>query len=259
MDRQIVPDQLRYGVGIFAFYSLWVGCVSLIPMKFGKSLFSDGRNIWRIVTGTFPVDGSEKYASKLSVYTDQEILPTIYPNSSSYVAHLTAPGDMSSLSRRRFVHRAIIIELSSDHLLPEEEMLLLDRLMSDGLRYGDDHLRPSLDSWSLRALQLGPNLDTLKGSRGAILVEIGRYAEGKVILDLVLERLQVLPTPPVFDIYMTLLYLSKAERNLGNIDRATQLFAEGKAVGYSTDVEGQFLKRLQSETIDVPSLETRRH
>jgi hypothetical protein len=62
----------------------------------------------------------------------------------------------------------------------EEEMLVLDTLLTYGLACGDTELRPHLDEWSLRASELGPEIATLIGTRGAVLVELGQFAAGRI-------------------------------------------------------------------------------
>lgn len=64
-----------------------------------------------------------------------------------------------------------------------EEILLLESLIGDALVKADQSMLPSLDRWSARAFELGPDIATLKGTRGAALVELSRPAEGLALLD----------------------------------------------------------------------------
>jgi hypothetical protein len=115
--------------------------------------------------------------------------------------------------------------LLEPRLLPEEEMRILDALLTDGLIFADPTLRPMLDQWSLRAVQLGPEIKTLAGTRGAVLVELGRYQEGKALL----EPLARADTTPPFDTLMTEIFLAHAEHALGDAGAATELMTRARA------------------------------
>ena len=58
--------------------------------------------------------------------------------------------------------------------------MALDSLATDALIFGD--AREQLDQWSRRAFELAPEVKTIRGTRGAALVELGRYEDGKVLL-----------------------------------------------------------------------------
>ena len=108
---------------------------------------------------------------------------------------------------RRDIWQAWRRKLTQGDLLPAEETLVLDFLVTEGLIFADPVLRPELDAWSLRALQLEPQAMTLVGSRGAVLVEIGRYQEGKSLLETVLFADGAAP----FDLFMSRIFLARAE------------------------------------------------
>jgi hypothetical protein len=84
---------------------------------------------------------------------------------------------------RRDFQDALQRELARGVLSREETMLALDALVTSGLIYRDPPpLHAHLDAWSRQALQLGPDIATLRSSRGAVLVELGRCQEGKALL-----------------------------------------------------------------------------
>jgi len=100
------------------------------------------------------------------------------------VAHFV-PLDQFQIDRpetRRASQEALPRELEAGDLAPEEKMLVLDALATDGLVSRDPAVLPHLDDWSRQALALGPELPTPLGGRGAVLVEVGRYEEGKALL-----------------------------------------------------------------------------
>jgi hypothetical protein len=92
----------------------------------------------------------------------------------------------------------------------EEELLVLDSLVTSGLISGDPAFRGQLDAWSQRAFKLGPDALTLRASRGAVLVDVGRWEEGKAMLS------QVSAIEGSFDLLMTQVYLARAEYALGS-------------------------------------------
>jgi hypothetical protein len=104
-------------------------------------------------------------------------------------------------------------------LAPEEKMWVLDALVTDGLVSRDPAALPRLDDWSRQALALDPELPTVLGSRGAVLVELGRYDEGKAPL----APLAAASQAGSFDSFINRAFLALAERALGNETAARQL------------------------------------
>ena len=65
---------------------------------------------------------------------------------------------------------------------PEHRAAQLDALATETLKYELRAFLPEADAWSQEALVLEPESVTLKGTRGAILVELGRLVEGETLL-----------------------------------------------------------------------------
>jgi hypothetical protein len=159
---------------------------------------------------------------------------------------------------RRKAWRAVRRELAEGDLTPEEEMYALDSLVTDGLLVADGAivtdpvLRPELDLWSQRALQLGPKVKTLIASRGAVLIELGRYHEGKALL----EAVAFAEGASLTDSLLNRIFLARAEHALGNAAAAGCLLAEARAIARS-GVRGQSLTawigRIQREVRDMRS------
>ena len=105
-------------------------------------------------------------------------------------------------------------------------MLVLDALVTDGLLFADPMLLTGLEQWSLRALQLGPGVRTVVGSRGAALVELGRYQEGKALLETVAFTVDAEP----FDALMSRIFLARAEHALGNAAAAAALMTQVRSM-----------------------------
>ena len=142
-------------------------------------------------------------------------------------------------------------ELGRGVLSREENIVALDALVTSGLIYRDPPLRAHLDAWSQQALRLGPDIATLRGSRGAVLVELGRYEEGKVLL------VPLVGAQPgkSFDAFMVSVFLAHAEHALGNVAAARALAAAARE---NVDVVGGIpeaafmLSRLDAE-LSAPS------
>ncbi len=70
----------------------------------------------------------------------------------------------------------------------QEKILLLDYLSCLPFMEGLGNCLGNAERWSMQALQIQPENLTLKGTRGAVLAEQGRFAEAKVLLQEVHEK-----------------------------------------------------------------------
>jgi tetratricopeptide (TPR) repeat protein len=64
-----------------------------------------------------------------------------------------------------------------------EELLMIDNIATNILAHNTRHRDTYLDQLTARAVALGPELPTLKGTRGAALARLGRYEDALTILD----------------------------------------------------------------------------
>jgi hypothetical protein len=146
-------------------------------------------------------------------------------------AHLARLNQRTSEVSHRKVWMTLRQELAGGDLTPEDEMRALDALISDrpAARRSiviDLLLRPELDTWSQRALQLGPKVKTLVATRGTALVELGRYHEGKALL----ETVAFIDGAPLLDSVLSRMFLARAEHALGNAAAARSLIAQARAI-----------------------------
>jgi hypothetical protein len=116
---------------------------------------------------------------------------------------------------RRDVLVALQRELDGGALTPAEEMLTLDCLLTTGLITGDPDYRPHLGAWARRAGELGPDIATLTGSRGAVLIELGDFSGGKALLETVAATMT-----DAHDGAITAAFLARAEAGLGDMTQA---------------------------------------
>jgi hypothetical protein len=209
--------------GILVGTQLFFIILSLIPHRAsldGRPMASDGLQLLRLLSGGF------HYAIVLEPYRHSATRLSMTSPASSRIANQLARADRrTSEDARREVWAALRRELVEGGLPAEEEMLVLDALVTDGLIFADPTVRPELDQWSLRALQLGPKVKTLIGSRGAVLVELGRYQEGKQLLETVAFSSDAAP----FDALMSQVFLARAAHALGDAALANDLMTKARS------------------------------
>jgi hypothetical protein len=146
---------------------------------------------------------------------------------------------LNNQDSRRKAWAAVQQELAQGDLTPEEEMYALDWAITKWLTMdgpaaarpvlADPGLRPKSDEWSDRAMRLGPRVKTIVGSRAAVLVELGRYAEAKALL----RGLVPSKGGPVLDALLNRIYLARAEHALGNAAAARRLIGQAQAIARS--------------------------
>jgi hypothetical protein len=128
---------------------------------------------------------------------------------------------------RREIQRALIAELEARQLPREEEMLVLDQLLTYALVCDDIELRAKLDVWSRRVLELGPEVKTLVATRGGVMIELGHYEAGKSLLLPLLDA-QAATADALFDRLLTQYFLARAELALGNAVAAQALAVDAR-------------------------------
>jgi hypothetical protein len=163
------------------------------------------------------------YAQMIATYAHGGAPPPLTPASSRIMYQMFRIDRWTDAAAAREFVEAMLRELGRGALPVAEEALVIDTLLTHALALGDAALRPRLDALSLRALTLAP-LDTLSGSRGAALVEIGRHAEGKVMLEALVAREGLAP----FDLFMTEVHLARAEHGLGDREAASRWAAAAR-------------------------------
>lgn len=210
----IVPQRAAPAVGAIVVTQLFLIVFSVIPMRFAGQA-NDGLSFVRLLRwrGGDVALLDSLYATMLGRYgAAGEMQLARSAASSRVIYHLTRPDRWTSPVGQRDAREALLRELDRGPLRREEELLVLDALATDGLIFGEAPER--LEQWSARAFELAPEVRTLRGTRGAILVELGRYEEGKKML----EPLATAQDEDVFDALMNRAYLARAERGLGNAE-----------------------------------------
>jgi hypothetical protein len=240
MDDVIGPIVLTQG---------WLIVVNLMPFMIkvgGRRVGSDGRQLLgllRVASGT-PTDAGKFYALLMATYLQGAAPPSPTPASSRIVYQLARLDRWTDpVAAEEFV-AALSRELARNALPPAEEVLVIDGLVTHALVVGDATLRPRLDALTERALALAP-LDTLSGSRASALVEIGRHAEGKAMLEVLMAHDELRP----FDRFMIEVHLARAEHGLGHREAALRCAAAAHRSGQAsqTPATQPLLMRMDAE------------
>jgi hypothetical protein len=198
---------------------------SAYPYRESWKLYSDGRLLLQLFFRSASTRDKllEAYNQQIRLYRGGSDVRFEATSASSRIAyHFFRPDRWANEEARRDSQDAMMRELARGRLRPEEEALVLDSLLTYGLVSGDTKLRPHFEDWSVRALDLAPNLPTLVGTRGSVLVELGHHEAGKsLLLPLALQVEQhAALAEGKFDALMIQLFLARAEHALGNVERA---------------------------------------
>jgi hypothetical protein len=187
----------------------------------GLRVGTDGMQLLQLVVGPWrgPTQAGLLYAAMLDHYGGADRAP-LRRASARLIYQMLRPDRWTDADARRDFQDALQRELRRGALSREETILALDALVTCALMYPDQLLRAHLDAWSQEALRLGPDITTLRGSRGAVLVELGRYQEGTELL----APLVAAQPGKSFDTFMSCVFLARAEHAMGN-DAAAQALA----------------------------------
>jgi hypothetical protein len=120
--------------------------------------------------------------------------------------------------------------LEAGALSPAEEMLVLDGRLTAGVISSDLYPLARLDEWSRRLVELGPTIEASIETRASVLIQLGRHAEGREMLD----RLGVGSQNYVG--VLRRLFLAQAEHGLGNLAVARQLLADAQHIADALQV-----------------------
>jgi hypothetical protein len=220
----IVPWPAVQAIGPLVFAQLYFIVVNLLPLRAridGRHVATDGLQLLQLLRG--PSRGLTQYglayAGLLGRY-GAPVRPATTAASARVMYQISRLDRWDDADARRDRRESLLRELASGALSREEVMLVLDGLITDGLLSDDPAVRPHLDEWSLRATKLGPDIATLVGSRGAVLVELGRYDEGKALLAPIVEAERTEP----LDALLSLIFLARAEHACGD-DAAARRYA----------------------------------
>jgi hypothetical protein len=221
------PHQAAIG---FYCVQAWLIARNLIPHTRtvgGATIPNDGRVILSLLGQPDETLSpfAQVYLSALAPYTSgKDPISTLSPASQRLMTYtylkFTAEIDRRN---REDIFRKFATELAKGELSLEEELFVLDDLVTHAVVTGDPETKAHIDEWSSRAVALGPNIKTLKFSRGAALIELGRFAEGRALVEALAG-----PDEKPFDSLLNTTFLARAEAGLGNLEHARQLLSAAR-------------------------------
>jgi hypothetical protein len=234
-DPFSVTGLLAATLGVLALTGL--GC--LIPFRLragGQQQWSDGFHVrWALTLRIHEIENQvASYYVRRANQTEGECSPNAaqewhdlglrrVPNSEplimEYVAFLCRNGGLAEAQK-------LATELLARPAHDSAQLVRrLDALACVPLYYPCPRLLPLADECSRRALELAPSDVTLKGTRGGVLVELGRIAEGKALLEECLDHSQ-----SATDRAISASFLALAALREGNRERAEELQAQAERI-----------------------------
>ncbi|MBI5380410.1 MAG: tetratricopeptide repeat protein [Opitutae bacterium] len=108
---------------------------------------------------------------------------------------------------------------------PSARAAQLDQLCCLPLYYGRLDLLPEAEAWCTEALKYAPDAITLKGTRGSVLVELGRIDEGMALLREVIKQSEC-----AIDRAVSSSYLAKAHAAKGDHCEARQWIEKARGI-----------------------------
>lgn len=132
-------------------------------------------------------------------------------------------------------------ELAAPDLSSERRAEVLDGWCCIPLYWDCPDYLPEADAWSKEALELRPREFTLKGTRGAVLIELGRIEEGKALLREVLEK-----SSDANDRSISLAYLELAASKQDDQKAAEEMLARAKKESPHCPVLEKITKKVAS-------------
>jgi len=151
---------------------------------YGETMSNDGKRLLETLRGRNRDADTwrEFYLKQLNAYWSGEGRPPRLSSASPRIVHhlygrkksLGQPHDRESVE-------ALGREIARG-LQPAEETFVLDALATQAICTGDTARLAELDAWSGRAVQLNPNRATLRGTRAAVLIQLGRCPEALALL-----------------------------------------------------------------------------
>ncbi|HLP91576.1 MAG TPA: site-2 protease family protein [Nostocaceae cyanobacterium] len=226
---------------IFCLFEVWTLFNNLIPTDvqlYGSQLANDGKIILETLFNKYP--GNIQNIVDLSRYKIPEDNLSKGLFKSDVTALIKYFQALSATNKSNF---ELAIQLCNEllnqpNLLKSERVLILDHLISIVINHGEKKYLPLADNWSLEAMEIAKDCVTLRGTRGAILVELERFSEGKeLLLPLTAEG-----NNPI-DIFFSCCYVAKADFHLGNEDKIRDLLIKAQQTGLFE----QYLLQLQKE------------
>ncbi|HLO87703.1 MAG TPA: site-2 protease family protein [Nostocaceae cyanobacterium] len=214
---------------IFIFIEVGILINNLTPSEvelYGKKISTDGRMIIQVLTTNY--QGNLQRIVDLSRYKikDENLADGLFKEDINALRKIFEA--LEAVVKNNFdIGIQLFNELLSEPKLSKSERVyILDNLTSIVINYGQKQYLSLADTWSLQAIEIAQDCKTLQGTRGAILVELERFSEGKEMLLPLTEA----GNEPV-DIFFSSFYIAKADFYLGNEEKVREWLIKAKQTG----------------------------
>ncbi|HEY9804370.1 MAG TPA: site-2 protease family protein [Leptolyngbyaceae cyanobacterium] len=221
------PEYLNSIVFIICIeFTLFVS--SILPMDiklYGRVISNDGKQLINAVTKT-----EQQFIQTLlglDRYTNNKTSsPDLFNNDLKVLQKLYKA--QAEFNQSNFAQAIELFEeiLNYPGIPKRDQLYIIDILASIVINYGEVKYLNKADQWSAHAIELSRDITTIQGTRGAILIELGRYSEGKEMLLPLTEK-----GNEVIDIAVSCCYIAKADYYLGNEDKVKDWLNKAEKVG----------------------------
>ncbi|MCI0390761.1 MAG: site-2 protease family protein [Acidobacteria bacterium] len=206
---------LRY----FIYIEIVTIITNLVPIDvllYGTKLPSDGKQFFSILTQNYQRYFFARHQKAIARIAGDRTEPKILFKNDIRTLELFVKAE-TKLAYRRFDEAIALWNqlLNTENATDVERAYLLDILASIVINLGQKQYLAQADRWSQEALKLAGHSKTIQVTRGAILIELGQYEEGKQMLILLTKS----GNDPV-DVVIGSYYLAKADHRLGNNEQA---------------------------------------
>ncbi|WP_414753425.1 site-2 protease family protein [Anabaena sp. CCY 9910] len=203
-------------IGSLVYVEFFLFAGNLLPMdidSYGKVISNDGKAFIDALTKT-----EQQFIQKLlglDRYTNTQHSSGDLFNNSLITLQILYKAQ-AEFNKHNFSQVIDLLEPILDYpdILTRDKLYIIDILASIVINHGDKKYLDKANNWSVQAMELASDIKTIQGTRGAILVELGRYNEGKeMLLPLTAAGNEAI------DIAVSCCYIAKADYYLGNDDQ----------------------------------------
>jgi hypothetical protein len=192
---------------------------ALVPMNislYGMKFPSDGKQIFFLLTQNYQRYFFADHQDHVTRIAGGRAEPQVLFKNDVRALELLLKAE-TELDYRRFDEAIALWNqlFNVENVSDVEKAYVLDMLTSIVINLGQKQYLTQADGWSREAMKLAGYSKTIQGTRGAILVELGKYEEGKQLL-LPLTK----PENDLIDIVISCYYLAKADHRLGNNEQS---------------------------------------
>ncbi|MCM2438594.1 hypothetical protein HGO34_02530 [Agrobacterium vitis] len=200
---------------------------------FGRKIPNDGLQIFQILISRKNETEvyRKQYLMRVLDYSEKNGTTPIFNEASERVAFLIYWNENSLHGNFDDYLQALEQELDSD-LSSTERILLIDALVTGSLLRDTVNNIENLDRWTAEALSIRPTEDTLKASRGSVLIELNKVGEG-------LDLFSTLSSLDPFNKCCVLAYEALAHYKMGHPGKAEAIFRQAVSEHQSLPPAGQ--------------------